>query len=354
MNPTIGSLTIADIPFLYTWGIALIKGIQTIESPVLTGLIKVLTALGTELFYIPFILFIFWCIDEKQGLRFAVLILLSAWINGFFKSLFKQPRPYNLDPTVMRAFEPSYGIPSGHSQNSLVFWAAFIRRFVFAPPAAGRSPGLVSETGRERHPLSSRIPAGIIVIFFILAIPFTRLYLGVHFPTDILAGWFFGGVILAVYFVFGETIAAFLAAGGMRHQLIAAAAITLLMNASGADRNLGGMFLGICGGYSIMLKYIHFTARVRDRKPVSLILILGARYVLGLAGAAVIFLVLRRILPGEASFLAEVPIWGAASPYYELGRFLRYGLLGFWVSAGAPWLFRVLGLAGDNTAASEQ
>jgi membrane-associated phospholipid phosphatase len=348
MNPTIGNLTAADIPFLYVWGIALIKGIQTIENPILTGLIKVLTVLGTELFYIPVILFIFWCIDEKQGLRFAVLILLSAWINGFFKSLLKQPRPYNLDPAVMRAFEPSYGIPSGHTQHSLVFWVAFTRRFAFA------SPGLAGKTSRMGRPLGGRIPAGIIALFFILVIPFTRLYLGVHFPTDILAGWFLGGVILAVYFVFGDTIAGLLAAGGTRHQLIAAAAIALLMNASGTDRNLGGLFLGICGGYGIMLKYIHFTARVRGRKPGSLVLILGARYVLGLAGAIIIFLALRRVLPGESSFLAEVPVWGAESPYYELGRFLRYGLIGLWVSAGAPWLFRILKLAGDNTAAPEQ
>jgi membrane-associated phospholipid phosphatase len=343
MNSTIGTLTVAAPSFLfncYAWGIALIKSIQTIENPGLTAFMQVLTALGTELFYIPVILFVFWCIDEKQGVRLSFLILLSTWVNGFFKTLLKQPRPYNLDPTVMRAFEPSYGIPSGHTQQSMVFWAVFARW-------AGNYPfGKAAGTGTRRASL--RIPVRIVALFFILAIPFTRLYLGVHFPTDILAGWILGGIMLAVYFVFGDRIASLLTAGGRRSQFIAAAAIALVMNASGADRDVGGLFLGVGCGYSLMLRYLHFTARgpVRGRKPGGFIL--GARYLLGLAGAAVIYLGLRRVLPGETSFLAEIPLWGAASPYYELGRFLRYGLLGLWASAGAPWLFRAVGLAGGS------
>ena len=336
MNGTIGTLTTGDSSILYDiyrWGIALIKGIQTIENPALTVMMKVLTTLGTELFYIPVVLFIFWCVDEKLGLRLSVLILLSAWINVFFKGLLRQPRPYTLDPSVMRAFEPSYGIPSGHTQQSLVFWGASLQQVMNRTDGGERRSGL-------------RVLVFIAACFFVAAIPFTRLYLGVHFPTDILAGWVLGGIILAVSFAFGDRIASLLAAGGRRSQLIAAAAIALLMNASGADRNLGGLFLGLCGGYSLMRASFPFAARgpVRGGKPGAFIL--AGRYILGLAGSAVIYLGLRRLLPGEASFLAEIPVWGAASPYYELGRFLRYGLLGLWAAAGAPWLFLRLGLAG--------
>jgi membrane-associated phospholipid phosphatase len=340
MNGTIGVLTAADssvVYDLYRWGIMIIKGIQTIESPVLTGIMKVLTALGTEVFYIPVILFVLWCVDEKQGFRLTVLILLSAWVNGFFKDLLKQPRPYDLDPGVGRAVETSYGIPSGHAQQSLVFWAA-------AAPWA-------DAFFRPRR--GSRLsPAWVIAGCFILIIPFTRLYLGVHFPTDIAAGWFLGGIILAVYYRLGAPIESFIALGGTRIQLVCAAGAALLMNAFGSDSSLGGMFFGFGAGYALLRKYVPFTARgpVRGRKPG--FLILGTRYLLGIAGAALIYLGLRLLLPGESSLFAELPLWGIASPYYALGRFLRYGMLGLWASAGAPWLFRRLGLAGgpDTTA----
>jgi hypothetical protein len=60
---------------------------------------------------------------------------------------------------------------------------------------------------------------------------------------------------------------------------------------------------------------------------------------------AVVYYVLYLILPGEASLFKDLPYWGAASPYYELGRFIRYGLIGLWAAAGAPWFFLRLGLA---------
>ena len=121
----------AHVPGILQWGIELIRVIQRIENPGLTGIIKFITAFGTEAFYVPAILFVFWWIDEKQGLRFGILIIISAWINSFVKDLFKQPRPYNFDPSLGLAYEPTYGAPSGHAQNSLIFWvplAAWLSR----------------------------------------------------------------------------------------------------------------------------------------------------------------------------------------------------------------------------------
>jgi membrane-associated phospholipid phosphatase len=108
---------------IHSWGIEVIKAIQKIESPGLTVVIKYITAMGSEYFYVPLLLVIFWCIDEKKGLRLGLLIVISAWINLLLKDLFWQPRPYNLDPSVGLAFESSGGLPSGHAQMSLVFWA---------------------------------------------------------------------------------------------------------------------------------------------------------------------------------------------------------------------------------------
>jgi hypothetical protein len=286
---------------------------------------KFLTALGSEYVYILVILFIFWCVDEKKGFRLGVLVILSAWVNSCLKFLFKQPRPYNLDPAVGLAFEPSYGIPSGHAQLSLVFW------FLIACWYRGRGKGAV------------RMGA----LFFTLAIGFTRLYLGVHFPTDLLAGWLLGGLSLALYFILETPLTrAFNSgfsgtdSGGIRLRMISAALIALFMNALyPQDTSMGGLFLGFCAGYNLMVKYFPLSTgpKIGDKKTGPLFFCL--RCLLGFAGGALIFLGLRALLPGGSSLWPESPHWGIGSPYYELGRFLRYGLLGLWAAAGTAWAF---------------
>jgi membrane-associated phospholipid phosphatase len=307
---------------IYRWGIDLIQWIQSIQSPPLTGFVKFITALGTEYFYIPVILLIFWCINEKKGASLGFIIILSAFINGFFKELLKQPRPFSLEPSVGLAFEPSYGIPSGHAQLSLCFWLFL----VFWGSRFGRRPGRVIRLG---------------AILLILLIAFTRLYLGVHFPTDILAGWILGALTLGLWFAFRPGVTALLDAGKLRAKMITIAAVAFGMNAfSPAGRSLGGIFLGFSAGYVLMLEYAPFNVASGA--------FLGARclrYVLGIAGCALTYRALGLVFPGGDSIFSALPFWGAASPYYDLGRFIRYGLLGLWASAGAPWLFLRLRLA---------
>jgi membrane-associated phospholipid phosphatase len=334
MNETVIQILAADelslLAVLYQWGIAVIKIIQKIESPALTGIIKVITSMGTEYLYVPLVLIIFWCVDEKKGLRLGLLILVSGWINLSLKNLFKQPRPYTLDPSVGRAFEPSFGLPSGHAQMSLTFWI---------PMALW-----VGKPGKRGRPL---IIGG--AAFIILLIAFTRLYLGVHFPTDILAGWLLGGIVLTVYFLLEKHLGSFFRAASRRTMILCVAGAALLMNALyPGDKSLPALLLGFGLGYSIMRSSFPFAARgtINGKKPGPLVLAL--RCVLGFAGTAVIYLGLRLILPGGDSFFADLPSWGAASPYYELGRFIRYGVLGLWVSAGAPKVFLNLGLAGPQ------
>ncbi|MDR1250236.1 MAG: phosphatase PAP2 family protein [Treponema sp.] len=317
--------TLPAIFALYRWGIELIQGIQGIQSAGLTAFVKAFTALGTELLYIPALLLLFWCVNEKKGAHLGFIVILSVFANGFFKDLLKQPRPFALEPSVGLAFEPSYGIPSGHAQLSLCF---------VLPLAiwAGRSK--FARSGGAKAAI--RLGAAL----FILCIAFTRLYLGVHFPTDILAGWLLGGVVLGLWFLLEPRTAPLLETGGLRSRMIAAAAAVIGMNALyPAGRSLGGLFLGFGAGCALMSERFPFSAASGS---VSVRLV---RYALGLAGGALIYLVLKLAFPGEDSLFSALPYWGASSPYYDLGRFLQYGLLGFWAAALAPRLFLRLGLA---------
>jgi membrane-associated phospholipid phosphatase len=315
---------------IYRWGLDLIRLIQKIESPGLTALMKAVTSLGGAYFYLPLLFIIFWCIDEKKGLRLGLLLLVSTWINMVLKDLLKQPRPFNLDPSVGLAFESSYGIPSGHAQMSLVFWV------------------FMAAWGRGKfEKFKTPLTAG--AVFIVLLVAFTRLYLGLHFPTDILAGWVLSGIVLGVYFLTEKRLSALFAAGGKRptNLCLAAAAFLMILLYEG-DRRLPAALLGFGLGYSLMRSSFPFEARriAGGNRPLRL----GLRCILGFAGAAVLYLALRLALPGESSLFAPLPHWGSASPYYELGSFIRYGILGLWISAGAPRLFLRLGLAAPPEA----
>ena len=317
---------------MYNWGIEIIRVIQKIESPGLTAIIKFITVLGTEALYLPLILFIFWWADEKQGLRFGILIIVSAWINSFAKDILKQPRPFNLDPSLGLAHESSYGAPSGHAQMSLTFWI----------PMAAWLSGLLSRR-------KTLIWSG--AVFFVLLIGFTRLYLGVHFPTDLFAGWIIAGIILIIWFILGPALEERLISIGPRFQNITAATIAIVMgNVYPGDRSLPALFLGFCLGYTIMKKRFPFSARGEidgqnsdGKKPGVLIMI--ARCLTGFLGVVIIYLGLKLIFPGEGSLFSNIPAWSQSSSLYGIGRFVRYCLLGLWASAGAPWIFRRMKLA---------
>ena len=328
---------------LYLWGIEVIKLIQKIKSPVLTAFINFITVFGTRNFYLPIILFIFWWVDEKKGLRLGILIIVSAWINSFLKDIFKQPRPFNLDPSLGLAFEPSYGVPSGHAQMSLCFWIPVT--VWFAETLAARI--LTAGAWERKRQISKRLVIWTPVVFIILLIGFTRLYLGLHFPTDLFAGWFLGGIILVIWFFADPFLTKNLASAGVRAQNICAASIALAMNGVyPGDRSFPALFLGFCLGYNIMKHRFPFDAREKiNGKRIHICIF---RCLAGFAGMIIIYTALRLMLPGEGSLFRDIPLWSDASPFYDLGRFLRYVALGLWTSAGAPLLFRRIGLASGS------
>jgi hypothetical protein len=206
------------------------------------------------------------------------------------------------------------------------------------------------KTCRQGRKLAAAVRIG--ALLFILLIAFTRLYLGLHFPTDILAGWLLGALILALAFLLEKRATALLDAGGLRPQLLTAAAIAILMNALyPAGRSLSGLFLGFSAGSAGSARFLGSASAIAGSSGVNgsagfsgapALAVRCLRFVLGIAGGALIYRILKAVFPGGDSVFAALPFWGEASPYYDLGRFVRYGLLGLWASAGAPWLFRRL------------
>jgi membrane-associated phospholipid phosphatase len=301
------------------WGLDFIRLIQSRASPPLTFFMKLITGLGSAQAYIFLIPLVYWCYDEKKALRLGTAVLISAWLNFSLKFLLNQPRPFfaAYDPALGMIGESLGGFPSGHAQNSLVLWV------------------IAASWGKKKWYFA-------IAALFCLLISFSRIYLGVHFPTDILGGWVLGGLVLCVYFLFGKRIEQLLEQGGFRGEMIATAAAAFVMILyCPAEKALmpGAVLLGMGAGYCLNRRYIDFKpSPVVGKTGAAKCPVLFIRSALGIAGTVLIYAAFGKILAGNEH-----------SSYYRLLYFFRFAVLALWISAGAPWLFCSLRLARNKT-----
>jgi len=296
------------------WGLDFIRTVQTVSFPALTLVMRIITAMGSYVILLPALLVLYWCVDEKKGLRLFLMFNISLWINMSLKYFFDQPRPFfeGYDPSVGIIYERMGGLPSGHAQNTLVVF------FIFA----------------------SWVKKNWVYIFtaaLCFLIGFSRIYLGVHFPTDIIAGWIIGGIILCGYFLLNARIRTLLGNGGFRAKVIASAALSFVMILYLPGKELlmsGGIVLGLGTGYCINKKYIGFSTSASFGKDgIKKYLSLFVRLLLGIICFVLIFLAGIKLIPQN-------------SANYNLYGFILAALGGFWVSAASPWLFVKLKLAG--------
>ncbi len=292
------------------WGIEVIVAIQAIRSPALDVFFQGVTFLGDAEFYLLLAPIFIWSVNYKLGARLGVLLLLSSYINEALKNAFMQPRPCEPRPDLCIDQAEGYGIPSGHSQNAIVFWGV-IAHWI------------------------SKVWAWAVAILLMLLIGLSRIYLGVHFPSDVLVGWVLGIVILGLYIVLGERVEKWLGGLSLAAQILLALALPILLLAiqpSDVMVQVTGAFAGIAVGVALGIRYLDFDAGGQFWKR-------AVRFLMGVAVVAVIFFGMRIIFPGEGESL------------YSIFRYIRYGSVGLWISLGAPWLFLRVGLA-DARAAS--
>ena len=103
---------------MHQYELPIIEALQNLAKN-LQPLWNAITFLGDETFYLLFMPLIYWCVDAMAGLRIGVMLLLSAFSNGFLKMIFKSPRPYWLSEKISAGAEHnSFGLPSGHAMNS--------------------------------------------------------------------------------------------------------------------------------------------------------------------------------------------------------------------------------------------
>ena len=108
---------------------------------------------------------------KKEAVFFALVVLFGHIFNNVLKQVLKIPRP-DIDPIDISG---SYSFPSGHAMNSFIFYG-LLAYFIF-------------HFTRNRR-LSVLVATFSIIV--ILLIGFSRLYLGVHYPSDVIGGFILG------------------------------------------------------------------------------------------------------------------------------------------------------------------
>jgi membrane-associated phospholipid phosphatase len=320
---------------LIQFGIAFIVRFQAMGDW-LAAPMKVFSFLGSENFFLLALPLVYWCVDAALGLRIGLILLVGNGINDLFKMAMHGPRPYWVSANVKGlASETSFGVPSGHSQSAAGIWgtvAAYLRK-----------PW-----------------AWIVALLVVLFIGLSRLYLGVHFPHDILLGWTLGFLTLWAFVKFWDPAAARLKKMTMGGQILTTFAVSLAMIL------LGALVVFLSHGFVLPADWIANATRGGGEAPNPLSLDgmitaagtlfgLGAglawitprggfsaegpvwkralRYVVGLVGIAFFYAGLKAVFPSEPEVVAYI------------FRYIRYTFVGLWVSGGAPWVFAKLQLA---------
>jgi membrane-associated phospholipid phosphatase len=298
---------------------------------------KFFSFLGSPDFFLVFLPIVYWSIDAALGIRIGFILFAGASLNQYFKIPLHGSRPYWVSTNVRAmASETGFGVPSGHAEIGAGLW------------------GMIAATYRK-----TRVwVAAILLVFFI---GLSRLYLGVHFPQDVLAGWILGFLTLWALLKFWEPVEARIKEMSFWNQIGLAFAVSLAMVLLGVlltflSRNFvlpaewianaarngaeapnpfsfsmetlvtsAATFFGLSSGLAWMARRGGFNASGHLWKR-------AVRFVVGLIGVLILYAGLKAIFPSGDTFV----------PY--IFRYIRYTFVGFWVFGGAPWTFAKLNL----------
>lgn len=169
---------------------------------------KMITRLGYVEFFMVSLIVIIFGVHFRKGFILLLIVMWTAAVTLVLKDTFDLPRPYMVERDVMIFDEEvntdmallddadatyffellpqatmdyfdnqpiPYGFPSGHTSIAVAFWGALILLF-------------------RRRWLS------ILCVSLIFLIPFSRIYLGVHFIADVVGGYFVGVIMLFAFY----------------------------------------------------------------------------------------------------------------------------------------------------------
>lgn len=271
--------------FLYT--------LQELRGSLFDAVFRAFTFLGDDEFFLLFIPVIYWTANKALGIKVAVVLMLSAIYTFILKDITRLPRP-----SIGVHSLTDYAFPSGHTLTAVTVW------------------------GYLAYQLRNRFTT-LAVMFIILMIGFSRLYLAYHFPGDIFGGLIFGGLFLLLFIYAEEHLFTRISLSFPALLVLSIALPALLSTISPRPDyiKVWAFLSGSLAGYLIETE--HINAR-REALPWQQIM----KCAIGLSILFGIVMGLGLLFPASSSFL----------------RFVRYALAGIWITLLWPWCFMKLKL----------
>lgn len=294
---------------------------------------EAISSLGSLAMLPVLVTFVFWCLHAGIGARLFVYVSLAGVVADLLKILLHGPRPSWYHLSVRPLVAPtSFGVPSAHAVTSLMTWGyaavRFPKRWVRGTCAA-----------------------------IVLAVGLSRIYLGAHFITDLLAGWLVAAGLLWAALRYEDAVlrrwrrlglpaqASLALAASVLPVLIAVGVQALFhsgwtqpedwtgsvppgLNGASLEHTAGvagGLFGGVAGLSALAVRGWYSAAGPAVSR--------AARYVIGVSG---IFLILAA---------ADVIVPQAAGTAGAVREYVVFALMGAWSALGAPELFVRMGLA---------
>ncbi len=274
--------------------------LQSFSSDFLNSLMLFITSFGSLYFSVFVVCIIYWCYNKEVGYKMALIVSCSSVLNNIFKGLVQSDRPIGSEGifSLGEFSATGYSFPSGHAQN-------------------------ITTTGVTLCIFTRNKLIFVVTLVLIILVSISRVYLGLHWPIDVL-----GGIVLSliVSIVLNEVLAK-LTYFKIKVLVLALilffcfGLIFIKMDAMGQDYFKSmGLLVGVYLGHLFEDRYVYFISSASNFDNV------------------------MKIIIGVLTTLLIDFLFTYFFKSFYLLQIVKHVVIGFWIIGGVPLIFKLSNL----------